>query len=180
MGASFRLFVRQGRKKLNQKEFENIAKELRARSLSVAHGFHFTAEEAEDVAQDALLKLWALHATTADTAAAEALTVSITRHLCIDILRRRHTVPLDSRPVIDDRYASPDTALETNEDELWLQQRLKTLPSNEYAVLQLRQVEGKTDADIAAILGISPSSVPTLLSRARHKLLADIMRRRKE
>lgn len=165
---------------MNQKEFENIAKQLRSRSLSVAHGFSLSTEEAEDVAQDAMLKLWALHETADSPASAEALTVSITRHLCIDLLRRRHTIPLDSRPVIDDRYAPPDTALETNEDERWLEQRLKALPSNEHAVLQLRQVEGKTDLEIATILGISVSSVPTLLSRARHKLLADIMRRRNQ
>ncbi len=165
---------------MNQKEFENIARQLRLRSLAVAHGFGFDTGEAEDVAQDALLKLWALHRTTDCRKAAEALTVSITRHLCIDRMRRRRTVPLDSRPVIDERQAMPDTDLETAEDERWLEQRLKALPSNEHAVLHLRQVEGKTDIEIAAILGISISSVPTLLSRARHKLLADIMRRRNQ
>ena len=47
-------------------------------------------------------------------------------------------------------------------------------------MLHLRQVERKTDQEIASILGISASSVPTLLSRARRKLLADIMRRRNQ
>lgn len=115
---------------MNQKEFENIAKQLRLRSLAVAHGFSFDTDEAEDVAQDAMLKLWGLH--------------------------------------------------ETTDNERWLEQRLKTLPSNEHAVLHLRQVERKTDQEIASILGISASSVPTLLSRARRKLLADIMRRRNQ
>lgn len=165
---------------MNQKEFENIAKQLRLRSLTVAHGFSFDTDEAEDVAQDAMLKLWGLHETTDGREAAEALTVSITRHLCIDRMRRRRTIPMDSRPIIDDRHAPPDIALETADNERWLEQRLKALPSNEHAVLHLRQVERKTDQEIASILGISASSVPTLLSRARRKLLADIMRRRNQ
>ncbi len=98
---------------MNQKEFENIAKQLRLRLLAVAHGFSFDTDEAEDVAQDAMLKLWELHETTDGREAAEALTVSITRHLCIDRMRRRRTIPMDSRPVIDDRHAPPDIALET-------------------------------------------------------------------
>ena len=79
----------------------------------MAHGFSFDTDEAEDVAQDAMLKLWELHETTDGREAAEALTVSITRHLCIDRMRRRRTIPMDSRPVIDDRHAPPDIALET-------------------------------------------------------------------
>ena len=156
-----------------------MAKQLRQRSLTVARGFGFDAAEAEDVAQDTLLKLWGMHSSIDGQKAAEALTMSIARHLCIDIIRRRRTIPMDSRPLIDDRHATPDTALENAENEQWLEQRLKALPSNEHAVLHLRQVERKDDTEIAAILGIAVSSVPTILSRARHKLLADFMRRQR-
>lgn len=154
-----------------------MAKQLRNRSVAVAASFGFAPDEAEDVAQDAMLKLWCLHSSLTDSSHAEALNMSITRHLCVDTMRRQRTVPMDSRPVIDDRHATPDNALETADNERWLEIRLSQLPSNEHAVLHLRQVERKSEAEIAAILGISAASVPTLLSRARRKLLADIMRR---
>ena len=58
---------------------------------------------------------------------------------------------------------------------------MQALPSTEYQVLHLRQVERKTDQQIAAILGIGNASVPTLLSRARRKLMqAMLARQRKE
>ena len=70
---------------------------------------------------------------------------------------------------------------EVADDERWLEQRMQALPSTEYQVLHLRQVERKTDQQIAAILGIGIASVPTLLSRARRKLMqAMLARQRKE
>lgn len=148
--------------------------------MAAAESFGLTPDEAEDVAQDAMLKLWCLHSSLNDSTHAAALATSVTRHLCVDATRRRRTVPMDSRPVIDDRHATPDNALEAADNERWLEKRLSQLPSNEHAVLHLRQVERKSEAEIAAILGISAASVPTLLSRARRKLLADIMRRQRQ
>lgn len=165
---------------MEQKEFELKAKALRHKALTTALGFGMDADEAEDVAQDTIIKLWCMHSSIDDTVRIEALTATIARHQCIDLTRRRRTVPIDSRPITDRHSAAPDTILETAEDERWLEKRLSQLPSTEHAVLHLRQVERKTDAEIAALLGISTASVPTILSRARHKLLADIIRRRKQ
>ena len=43
-----------------QEEFENIAASLRSRVISVARGYGLNADSAEDVAQDAMLKLWTI------------------------------------------------------------------------------------------------------------------------
>lgn len=157
-----------------------MAKTLRHKALTTALGFGLDADEAEDVAQDTIIKLWCMRSSIDVQTRIEALTATIARHQCIDITRRQRTVPISSRPIADHHSAPPDTQLEAAEDERWLEQRLRLLPPSEYAVLQLRQVERKTDKEIAALLGISTASVPTLLSRARHKLLADIMRRRNQ
>ena len=60
----------------------------------------------------------------------------------------------------------------------WLRQRLAKLPTTEYEILRLRQVEKRTYAEIAATLGITQTSVSTLLARARAKILAEIRERR--
>ena len=52
------------------------------------------------------------------------------------------------------------------------------MPTKEHAVLHLRQVEHKTTEEIAAIVGVSAVSVPTMLARARKKLFDEIKRRR--
>ena len=55
--------------------------------------------------------------------------------------------------------------------------RLKALPSNQYQVLYLRQVEKKSFEEIAQIVGITPESVSVLLSRARKQMLQEIRKR---
>ncbi len=162
---------------MQQKEFEHIAHDLRRRALNTAYGYGLDSAAADDIAQDTLLKMWAMRDEIDPRRNVEALAVGIARHLCIDGMRRRHTVPIDGRQMIDDRHGQPDTVLENEENRRWLERRLAALPAKEHAVLKMRQVERKSDAEIAAILGLSISSVPTLLSRARHRLLDEIRRR---
>ena len=82
--------------------------------------------------------------------------------------------PFDMSP---SHYAPPDVEVENSENELWLQKRLKTLPSNQYQVLYLRQVEKKSFEEIAQIVGITTESVSVLLSRARKQMLQEIRKR---
>ena len=99
------------------------------------------------------------------------------RNIAIDSYRSNHTVPLETTLNIkDDRQAKPDIALEEKDNALWLTKKLQSLPSKEYQVLQLRQVEHKSNEDIANIMGIEKASVATTLSRARKKMLCQIMK----
>lgn len=165
---------------MEQNEFEHIAATIRCRIIAVARGFRLDEAEADDVAQDAMLKLWTIRERITTAQNCEALAVTIARHLCIDRLRRSKTIPIDGRDTETSIHSQPDSVLEESENERWLAQELKRLPTSEYTVLQLRQVERKSTEDIAAIMGISPASVPTLLARARKKLLEELKRRNKQ
>ena len=156
---------------MEQREFEHIAPELRGRSLAVARSMGLDADEAEDVAQDVLLKLWTLRSEIGEGSNVMALASVASRNLSIDRRRRCRTVALPASPLPDDRHTLPDARLEEADNTEWLQRKLRSLPSTEYHVLHLRQVERRDDSEIAAILGIAPGSVPTLLSRARRRLL---------
>ncbi len=155
---------------MKDKEFEHIAPVLRRRSVATARSLGLDADDAEDVAQDALLKLWSLRGEL-KVERIEALVVTVARNLSVDFHRRCRTIPMDNRPVVDELHTQPDTLMEVADDERWLERKMQALPSTEYQVLHLRQVERKTDEQIAAILSIGVGSVSTLLSRARRKLL---------
>lgn len=160
-----------------QQEFEKIAADLRQRIIAVARGYRLDADSAEDVAQDAMLKLWTIREKLDGTKAATALAVTIGRHLSVDMLRKTKTVDLDKAKPTDSRFRQPDAMLENAENEQWLDIQLDRLPTKEHAVLHLRQVEHKSTVEIAAIVGICPASVPTLLARARRRLLEEMKRR---
>ena len=161
-----------------QKEFEDMAADLRRRIVTLARGFRLDSDSAEDVAQDTMLKLWTIREKIDGKPSAAAMATTIARHLSIDMLRRNKTIALDMTAAPDSSYRQPDSLLQTAEDDRWLKSQLDKLPTKEHAVLHLRQVEHKTTEEIAAIVGVSAVSVPTMLARARKKLFDEIKRRR--
>ncbi len=163
---------------MEQKEFENNAERVRQKVLEAVRFSGLSSSDTDDVAQDTMLKLWALRESLADGNMMTGMGVKIARHLAIDYLRRQHTVPIEEKTFIDSFHSMPDRRLEDADEEEWLRKRLARLPQTEYEILRLRQVEGRNNSEIAAILGIGKDSVVTLLSRARHKLMNDIKRRK--
>ena len=164
---------------MQQQEFEHIVPHLRQRILAEARSHGLDNDSAEDVAQDVLLKLWALRDELDRLRSVEAWTVTVTRHLVLDRLRRPTTLTVDNGQPLADTAERPDQRMETIDNEAWLERRLRDLPDKEYQVLHLRQVERRTTQEIATIVGIAESSVPTLLSRARRKLLESYKQRTK-
>ena len=71
---------------MKDKEFEHIAPVLRQRSVDTARSLGLDADDAEDVAQDALLRLWSLCGEL-KMERVEALVVTVARNLSIDIHR---------------------------------------------------------------------------------------------
>ena len=163
---------------MKQAEFENMASRLRRKAVATAFAVLSDCDGAEDVAQEVMLKLWTLRDDLDGEAHAKRLAACMARNMSIDLTRRRRTVGLDAgRGLIDETLAAPDIALEELEDMRWLEGRLARLPSAEYKILRLRQVEMKTADEIARMLGIGKGSVATILSRARRKILEDIRKR---
>ena len=74
---------------------------------------------------------------------------------------------------------SPDESLISSQEVAWLNETIKRLPSTQYTVLHMRQVECRSFDEIARRLGIESSTARSMLSRARIKLLEEIKKRNK-
>ena len=148
---------------MEQAEFEHIATRIRQRAVATALAFAASGDEAEDIAQETMLKLWTLRTEISGLAHAEKLASCIAHNRAIDCTRRRRTISLDAgRSIIDDKTASPDRAIEDKENMAWLTERLASLPSTE---------------EIARIVGVEKTSVSTILARARAKMLNEFKKR---
>lgn len=148
--------------------------------VSVAKSYAAAAINADDVAQDVMLKLWTLHDDIANRAHCEALARRMARQISISDSRKRHPVELSQLHINKTAsHDSPERTLEEHENTAWLIARMNSLPPIEYQILKLRQAEQLSNGDIAALLGIEKTSVATLLSRARHKLLNEFKRKNK-
>ena len=114
-------------------EFEHIATRIRQRAVATALAFTASGDEAEDIAQETMLKLWTLRTEISGLAHAEKLASCIAHNRAIDCTRRRRTISLDAgKGIIDDKTASPDSEMEDKEHMAWPTDCLASLSSTEY------------------------------------------------
>jgi RNA polymerase sigma-70 factor (ECF subfamily) len=135
-------------------------------------------DEAEDIAQDVMLRLWQMHEELERFRSVEAIVALMAKHLIRNHQRRKPSEVLDEAMIVS-MNTSPHEVLETKENEEWLSAKLQQLPTTQRTLLYMRQVERKSHEEIAILLGIEVTSVSTLLARARRTLLEEIKRRNK-
>ena len=161
---------------MERSEFEQMARTWREKALSTCRRYGAGQEEAEDIAQDVMLRLWQMHDELECYDSIEALAAMMARHLLINHQRRRRPETLDETKMVS-ITTSPHEQLEMKEDDQWLTKRLEQLPTTQRTLLYMRQVERRSHEEIALLLGIETTSVSTLLARARRTLLEEIKRR---
>ena len=161
---------------MDKTAFEQQARTWRQNALSVSMSCGAGREEAEDIAQDVMLRLWQMHDELERYDSIEALATMMARHLLINHQRRRRSETLDETKMVS-ITTSPHEQLEMKEDDQWLTKRLEQLPTTQRTLLYMRQVERRSHEEIALLLGIETTSVSTLLARARRTLLEEIKRR---
>ncbi len=161
---------------MDKTAFEQQARTWRQKALSVSISCGAGREEAEDIAQEVMLRLWQMHDDLERYESIEALAALMARHLLINHQRRRKPEALNEAMIVS-LNISPHEQLEMKEDDRWLTKRLEQLPTTQRTLLYMRQVERRTHEEIAQLLGIETTSVSTLLARARRTLLEEIKRR---
>ncbi len=157
-----------------------MASGMRTKAMSLAGQFGYSQEDAEDIAQDVMLRLWSLHEQLRDAAHLKASTAITAKRLCIDRWRStyQHLKIDDAMPIVDED--TQHDQLEYDELAKWLDEQIGSLPSTSGMVLRMRQLEHRELSEIADILGIRQTSVSTLLSRARNELLNKLKRRKQQ
>ena len=73
---------------MTQEEFEHQAAGLRRKAMATGRSHGLGDADADDVAQDTLMRLWQMRGSIADGAHAEALATVVARRLAVGLLRR--------------------------------------------------------------------------------------------
>ena len=164
---------------MKEKTFAQRAPKLRRAALKASRNAGATEDEAEDIAQDAMLRFWQMHNELDRFRSLEAVAGKMARNLTLNMHRKKKFKMLDDSAMnaVSLTAVSPSTEIESSEELRWLENKMKSLPTTEYAILQMRQVEHQNNREIAQRLGIEESSVSTLMARARRRLLEEIRRR---
>lgn len=130
--------------------------------------------EAQDITQETLIRLWLRRATLNAAADAEALGLTVCLNLAKDALSRagRNYEQIDN---MDENFA-PDSsqnaidALTANDRRNLIREIINRLPPRQRAVVQLRDIEGKSYREIAELMQLTEEQVKVTLFRARQSM----------
>ena len=155
--------------------FERLARGLTPVLLRFARAALVAAPaEAEEVVQEALIRLWQQAADWQPEARISTWAHRVTYRLCIDRLRRQ-------RPAIDleaveedlaDPAPLPGARLAQLEDVRAVQAAVAALPPRQRTAIVLCHFQGLAQAEAAAIMELGEEAYESLLARARRRLRA--------
>ncbi len=127
--------------------------------------------EAEDVAQEAMLRLWRI---APEWRAGEAKVTTwlyrVVANLCMDRLRKRRVTGLDDIDEPADPAISAEQGLQVAARMDALQSALDTLPDRQKQAVVLRHIDGLANPEIAVILETGVEAVESLTARGKRAL----------
>jgi RNA polymerase sigma-70 factor (ECF subfamily) len=157
-----------------RREFEERLKECGPLAFRVARGVLRNTADAEDAAQEALLRAYRRFHRLRDPNRFRAWLVRITFRLALDRARssrrREQRETLWSRPERQPRAPNAEEIAGSSEFQVHLDRALKELPEKQRLVLLLSAMEGHTTEEVAALVGVPVGTVKSRIFFARKNL----------
>ena len=131
--------------------------------------------EAEDVAQEAFVRIWkqAPHWKEGE-ARFDTWIHRVALNLCYDRLRGRREDPVADLPDEADPQPMPDMQLEARVRDERVRTALAALPVRQREALVLNYYQELSNIEAAALMGITVDALESLLARARRSLRAQL------
>ena len=160
---------------MSPQEFENIVPELRQLMVKVGCDFFGNQTDAEDVAQEGLIRLWNFCERLDARRNMEALAIRVAKNVCVETFRKRsnNTITLDDR--LEDNTTA-DANLDAEDTQHKIDEAIERLSPRERELLRKRHIEGHTAEEIANETGIPKPSVKSIISMAKRKLIKDLQK----
>ena len=159
---------------MKQIDFRHDLLPLKDKIYRTALRITLNAQEAEDLTQDTLVKVWTQRSELNEVKSIEAYCITVCRNLSLDLIarRERQNESLETRmensptdPV--DHEPTPLEQLEHNERLKRVGQLWAALPERQRTAMQLRDIEGMTYTEAAQAMGITEELFKVTLHRAR-------------
>ncbi len=154
--------------------FRNDVLPLKNELYRLAFRITLNREEAEDIVQETMIKVWNRRDRWEELESIEAFCLTICRNLSLDKVKRTE----HQNPSLDEEHDAPDQSYRSNPEEQAMQrdrlalvrQLINQLPEKQRTCMQLREFEGKSYKEIAQIMSISEEQVKVNIFRARQSI----------
>lgn len=134
------------------------------------------SQEAEDVVQDVIIKLWNMREKLSEIDNLEAFAMKMARNLALDRQRMKvnHTEDISGMD-FPSSAASPEAAIEHDERVQSIRYAMALLPEKQRSCMQLRDFEGYNYKEIADMLQITEDQVKINIFRARQAIKKQLL-----
>lgn len=156
---------------MDAESFKNEFLPYHRKLYSVAYRLLENAADAEDLVQEAYLKLWDKREGLMVISNPEAFSVTLVKNMCFDLLRSgkyvlsRQTVELTAVQDI-----SQADNLEVRDEVRQVKDIIAHLPEQQPRIVNLRDVKGCSYEEIEQVTGLNSTNIRVLLSRARKRI----------
>lgn len=155
---------------MDAKAFKQLILPAKNRLYRLALSLLKDSEEANDMLQEAMLRLWSHRQKLQECQCPEAFALRITRNLCLDRLKSKGYLNRAGQAAIPDRGSyepGPDRRLELMDSSQLMQQLFSKLPEQQQTIIRLRDVEDMSYEEIEEATGLTINTIRVNLSRAR-------------
>lgn len=144
---------------------------LREKLLNISLKLLEDRADAEDVVQEAFLKLWHIRDRLDEYRSVEALAVMVTKNLALDKLKtQKHTVDVSALQIQMSEDTGPAEWVEQQDAVACIRRLIEQLPSLQQTIIRMKDIDGYELSEIAEITGSQVEAVRVNLSRARKKI----------
>ena len=154
----------------DERAFQVLSRRHLPAMLGLARRILGNAADAEDVAQEAFVRVWTHAPRWQPLAQFRTWLTRVVDNLCLDRKRRAPWVDLEAAGDVVDPGLRADEKAESDERERMLTAAINKLPARQRDAIMLTYMEGMSNAQVAEILDTSVSAVETLLIRGKQNL----------
>ena len=151
--------------------FQNDVLSLKNKLFRLALRITLNREEAEDVVQDTLIKVWNARDRWQELDSIEAYSLTIARNLSLDRIKKMEnqndSLEEQNTERLDENTSTPSERMIQKDKLNIVKNIIDELPEKQRSCLQLRDIEGKSYKKIADILSITEDQVKVNIFRAR-------------
>lgn len=152
--------------------FRMLVERHTARFYRLAYRYVQSKETAEDIVQDAFLRLWEDPGKWRAERNTKFTTwfYRIVVNLCLDWQKKKRPLALDEEESVPEDREALDAAVIHAQEQQMLEKEIAALPERQRTALHLCFAEGLSNQDAAEVMGLKLKALQSLLMRAKATL----------